>query len=126
FWIGQGNRPFKPGSPMLREYLPKVVTTATSVWRSWKVNNMQAKINSSTAPVARVIGFRFIGAHSTSFVGGGRFVDVRRQDRAAQEQVLPDFFLQIQRQDVLRVGGQQNVLADRFQGTGQRFQARTL
>src|SRR5207302_2325623 len=101
--MGQGSRPFKPGSVMLREYSPKVVTTATSVWRTWKVNNMQTKISSSTAAVISVIGFRFISANSKSFVRRGRF-DVLGRNHAAQ-QIRPDFLLQVQDEDVLCVRG---------------------
>ena len=102
--MGQGSRPFKPGSVMLREYSPKVVTTATSVWRTWKVNNIQTKITSSTAAVISVIRFRFISANSESFVHRGRFGGLGRQDHAAQ-QIRPDFFLQVQDEDVLCVRG---------------------
>src|SRR5438094_6419988 len=110
---------------MLREYRPKVVTTATSVWRTWKVKSMQPKITSNTAAVNNVIGFRFIGPDSRSFVGRG-FVRVRRQDGAAQQQVLPDFFLQVQDQNILRVRRRENIFAHGLEGTRQRLQMRAL
>src|SRR2546426_7919003 len=123
--MGQGSRPFKPGSVMLREYSPKVVTTATSVWRTWKVNNMQMKITSSTAAVISVIRFRFISANSESFVHRGRFGGFGRQDHAAQ-QIRPDFFLQVQDEDVLCVRGRYDILADGFQGARQRVEPQPL
>src|SRR5690348_13187131 len=123
--MGQGNRIFQPGSVMLREYSPKVVTTATSVWRTWKVNNMQATITSKTPPVIKVMGFRFISANSKSSVRRGGFDGIRRQDHPAQ-QVTPDFFLEIQGENVLRVGGREHILADGFQRARERFQAGSL
>jgi len=60
----------------------EVVTTATSVWRTWKVNNMQRKITSSTPLVTKVILFCFIGGKSSV---RGRFVHVRGRDDSIEE-----------------------------------------
>src|SRR3989442_13012002 len=123
--MARGGRLSRPVSVMLREYSRRVVTTATSVWRTWKVNNMQMKITRSRAAVISVIRFRFISANSESFVHGGRFGGFGRQDHAAQ-QIRPVFFLQVQDEDVLCVRGRYDILADGFQGARQRVEPQPL
>src|SRR6266571_7607909 len=116
--MGHGSRHWKPALVTLCENRPKVVTTATSVWRTWKVNNMQRKISSSTPLVTNVILFCFIGSESSVRRG---FVHVRRRNDAIEE-VTADVFLQIQSQHVLRVGRREDILAGRRERTGERFE----
>src|SRR6185369_5886111 len=117
--MGQGTRHWKPALVTLCEYRPKVVTTATSVWRTWKVNNMQRKITSSTPLVTNVILFCFIGAKSSV---RRCFVHVRRRDDAIDEEIGADVLFQIQSQHVLGVRRRKDVFVGRSKGTGERFE----
>src|SRR6266567_8930673 len=115
--MGQGSRHWKPALVTLCENRPKVVTTATSVWRTSKVNNMQRKITSSTPLVNNVILFCFIGSQSSV---RGRLVHVRGRNDL-REEVAADVFLQIQSQHVPSVCRREDILAGRSEGTGERF-----
>src|ERR1041385_9227726 len=57
-WMGHGHLRCGPG-PAWREKRPKVVMTATSVFRTWNTNNKRTKINKRRTPMA-MVGFRFM------------------------------------------------------------------
>src|SRR6185503_9583281 len=112
---GQGRRHWKPALVTLCEYRPKVVTTATSVWRTWKVNNMQRKITSSTPLVTNVILFCFIGSKSSVRRGS---VHVRGRDDAVEE-VLSDVLLQVQSQHILSICRRADIFVGRCERGGE-------
>src|SRR6266540_6136351 len=58
-WMGHGQRKCGPG-PAWLVTRPKVVTTASSVLRTWKRNRSRTKISSKRAPTAMVMGLGFI------------------------------------------------------------------
>src|SRR6266850_2254490 len=112
-WMGQGHRKCAPGPAGLARR-PKVVTTASSVLRTWKRNRSRMKINSDKAPTA-MRGLRFMFGVQSSFRLRGRQRNV--------EDVVADFVLHVQEEDFLRVGREQ---PDEFSGAaavaGERLQ----
>src|SRR5260221_14301551 len=91
--------------------LPKVVTTATSDWRTWKTKSSKAKIKISTAPMMMVKRFRLMGS---------MFVHVQVQ------KVFADLVFQVENHHVLRVRDEQDVFARVGRGSGERLEIRAL
>src|SRR6266571_796875 len=58
-WMGQGQRKCAPG-PAWLVTRPKVVTTASSVLRTWNRNRRRRKISSKNSPTATVMGLGFM------------------------------------------------------------------
>src|SRR6185295_18171014 len=116
--MGHGHLKCAPGPVGSPVALPNVVMTATSDWRTWKTNRSRKKTTSSNAPMTRVTGFCFIGKGASSFRFRHRQWDI--------EEIGPHFFLQVQQQDVLCVGGGQDVLARAAAAPGQRLQIGAL
>jgi len=81
---------------------PKVVTTATSVWRTWKVNSSSAKIKISTGADDEGEKITFHGDFEV--LGGvaacGEFLEI----------VRINLLLQIVGDHILRVSGEQTYL----------------
>src|SRR5437879_286710 len=102
--MGQGSLRCGPAFVMGHVGLPKVVTTATSDWRTWKTNSSRMKISSRTAPTIIVSAFLFI---KSSWFGS---LDIDIQD------VRADFVLEVELDHLVSIGREQNV----FAGVGRR------
>src|SRR5437870_2347015 len=85
-----------PG-PTGRLTRPNVVTTASSVWRTWKTTRRKANNSKSSAPTAMVMGLRFMSREASLLGDGG-------QKRRAQEAVA-ELFFEVQLQHFLAIGG---------------------
>src|SRR3974377_170215 len=118
--MGQGIRRLNPALVMLREYLPKVVTTATSVCRTWKVKSIRAKISTRTAPVTILIGFRFIDEKLLKKLLLGGFAPEPAQH------IWGDFILQVQPDGILGIGGDDDIFAGGADGAGEGLQKGAL
>src|SRR5215813_9239351 len=112
-WIS-GTRKCAPG-PAVRLMRPNVVTTATSVVRTWKTNSIASTTSDSTKATARVIRFCFMGGDSLGSWRGKR----RVQD------VVADFVFEVQLEN-LRVGAQHDELPRAIAPTGHRLEIRSL
>src|SRR3954451_4198378 len=99
FWIGHGHLKYAPGSLMGRVGRPNVVTTATSVVRTWNMNSSVAKITTSNPPIAIVTELYFISS----------VFRCCRQRRAQQTRI--QLFLKVQQVDILRIRPSQYDLA---------------
>src|SRR6185503_12311108 len=112
-WI-KGRRKWGPG-PTVRLIRPNVVTTATSVVRTWNTNSIASTTSDNTLATARVIRFCFMRGN-LGLWGGHRLIE---------QVVRPNFVLQVQPEN-LRVRAQDDELPGVAGPADQRLEIRPL